>query len=308
MANRKASLGTAHRRHPPLRAASPALAGTAPQPLAARRDVRRSTSIAERVAASVLEPFTPAPHRTERANHGSIDAKLVQLVGSHKRVLVIGRDTLALSRSLSSAGCRVSVVETRLDIPAGSATFSDRVLVCDPDSLDLERRLDGAPFEAIVVVQLIEHVRNPVKTLAALRKHLSAQGCLVAAVPNITHGSVRLAFLAGHSPADLVTSAGASPSHWYDYSAMQRTFDRAGFMITQKQAAGVAKNVELALGAKEPLPVKGLPVDILAMSVGRSRGAGRFNSFRLPSIAVWLAKGRNMGLPMMAGYLDGTVA
>lgn len=83
---------------------------------------------------------------------------------------------------------------------------------------------------------------------------------------------------------------------------------RAGFMITQKQAAGVAKNVELALADKDPLPVKGLPVDILAMSVGRGRGAGRLNSFRLPSIGVWLAKGRNMGLPMMAGYLDGTVA
>ncbi|KAK1752094.1 apoptosis-inducing factor B [Echria macrotheca] len=83
---------------------------------------------------------------------------------------------------------------------------------------------------------------------------------------------------------------------------------RAGFMITQKQAAAVAKNVELALADKAPLVAKGLPVDILACAVGRSRGAGRMNSFRLPSLGVWLAKGRTLGLQMMGGYLDGGVA
>ena len=82
-------------------------------------------------------------------------------------------------------------------------------------SRDLERRLDGAPFEAIVIVQLIEHVRHPVKMLTTLGKHLSAQGRLIAAVPNIMHGSVRLGFLTGHSPVSgrsltigLGTSAG----------------------------------------------------------------------------------------------------
>jgi len=83
---------------------------------------------------------------------------------------------------------------------------------------------------------------------------------------------------------------------------------RAGFMITQKQAAAVGKNIELALASKEPIVAKGLPVDILACSVGRGRGAGRMNSFKLPSFGVWLAKGRTMGLQMMSGYIDGSVA
>ncbi|KAK0645651.1 hypothetical protein B0T16DRAFT_351532 [Cercophora newfieldiana] len=83
---------------------------------------------------------------------------------------------------------------------------------------------------------------------------------------------------------------------------------RAGFMITQKQAAGVSKNLELALAGKEPIVVKQLPMDILAAAVGRSRGAGRMGSFKLPSIGVYLAKGKTMGLPMMSGYIDGSVA
>jgi NADH dehydrogenase FAD-containing subunit len=83
---------------------------------------------------------------------------------------------------------------------------------------------------------------------------------------------------------------------------------RAGFMITQKQAASVAKNVEAALAGKEPLVAKGLPVDIYACSVGRGRGAGRMGPIPLLSIMVWLAKGRNLGLPRAQGYVDGGVA
>ena len=197
----------------------------------------------------MAEPVTPAP---QRHRHGSaageciaasrrspedrdaIDTKLVQLVGPHKRVLVIGRDTWPLSRSLSSAGCRVSVVETRLDVPAGSATFSDRVVVGDPDAMDLERTLEGAQFDAIVMVQLLEHVRNPVRMLTTLGRHLSADGC---------RGCGRSQHHARQHPARVSHGPIAGgpagigwrrpPSHWYDRAAMQRTFERAGFVITR---------------------------------------------------------------------------
>ncbi|AEO60630.1 hypothetical protein MYCTH_2310035 [Thermothelomyces thermophilus ATCC 42464] len=84
---------------------------------------------------------------------------------------------------------------------------------------------------------------------------------------------------------------------------------RAGFFITQKQAASVARNVEAALAGLKPTVAKGPPVDIFACAVGRGRGVGRVNnSIRMPSLVVWLAKGRNLGIPMLKGYIDGSVA
>ena len=68
--------------------------------------------------------------------------------------------------------------------------------------------------------------------LTALGKHLSADGGIVAAVPNVMHGRIRLGFLAGRSPAGLLSPDPASPSHWYDVARLQRTFERAGFVIT----------------------------------------------------------------------------
>ncbi|CAN8102583.1 unnamed protein product [Discula destructiva] len=83
---------------------------------------------------------------------------------------------------------------------------------------------------------------------------------------------------------------------------------RGGFMITQKQAAGVAKNVELALQGKAPQIVKLLPVDIMACAVGRKRGAGRMGPIKMFSIMVYLAKGKTLGTQMMPSYIDGSVA
>ncbi|KAF3766787.1 FAD/NAD(P)-binding domain-containing protein [Cryphonectria parasitica EP155] len=83
---------------------------------------------------------------------------------------------------------------------------------------------------------------------------------------------------------------------------------RGGFLITQKQAAGVAKNVELTLQGKAPSTVKLLPVDIMACSVGRSGGVGRMGPVKMFSTMVWLAKGRTLGIQRMPGYIDGSVA
>ncbi|OAA58098.1 Pyridine nucleotide-disulfide oxidoreductase, FAD/NAD(P)-binding domain protein [Niveomyces insectorum RCEF 264] len=83
---------------------------------------------------------------------------------------------------------------------------------------------------------------------------------------------------------------------------------RPGFIITQKQAAGVAKNLDLVLRGKDPAPVKLLPLDLYVVVTGRSRGVGRANSWRLPSLAVWLAKGRTLGTQYLPSYGNGSIA
>jgi Methyltransferase domain len=269
MARKKAPLGTTPRRTPALRAANVSYAGTGGQPLVARRDVRRSAPVAEPAAEpTTLQPMN-APARPSEAERDAIETMLVQLVSPHSRVLVIGRDTWPLSRSLSSAGCHVSVVETRHDAPAGSATFSDRVIVGDPDVLNLNATLDGAQFDAIVAVRLLEHVRNPVGMLTALGKHLSADAGVVAAVPNVMHGKIRLGFLAGRSPASLLSPAATPPSHWYDGAALQRTFELAGFVITRIERHTEAFDADIPPLHGTPLPsalVDGLRRDADAMT------------------------------------------
>jgi SAM-dependent methyltransferase len=214
MARKKVSLGTTPRRAPALVA-------------------RRPARLAEPIAAPAKLPPPTALVRPIETDRDAVEAKLFQLVSPHSRVLVIGRDTWPLARSLSTAGCSVSVVETRHDAPAGAATFAERVVVGDPDVLDLSAALDGAQFEVIVAVRLLEHVQEPVGMLTMLARHLSPDGAIVAAVPNVMHGRIRLEFLAGRSPSGFLSADTGSPSRWYDSAALHQTFERARFAITR---------------------------------------------------------------------------
>lgn len=82
---------------------------------------------------------------------------------------------------------------------------------------------------------------------------------------------------------------------------------RASFMITEAQAAGVYKNIDLALKGKPAQRVSGPMVDAFLCSTGRSRGAGRLNFVHVPSFAVWAVKGRTLGLERTQKYVDGSM-
>ena len=147
-------------------------------------------------------------------------------------------------------------------MPAGSATFSDRVIIGDPETLDLAATLDTAQFDSILAVRLLEHVQNPVRMLKTLRRHLTADGAVVAAVPNILHGRIRLEFASGRSPAELLAPDTASPpSHWYDGPALQRVFERASFAITRLERQTEAFDASANGSPLPPQLVDGLMQD-----------------------------------------------
>ncbi|KAF4981994.1 hypothetical protein FZEAL_2304 [Fusarium zealandicum] len=82
---------------------------------------------------------------------------------------------------------------------------------------------------------------------------------------------------------------------------------RAAFMITEAQAAGVAKNIGLELKGKPAQSVSGPLVDAFLCSTGRSRGAGRLGYVPVPSLAVWAIKGRTLGVERTQKYVDGSM-
>ncbi|KAF5972078.1 apoptosis-inducing factor 2 [Fusarium coicis] len=82
---------------------------------------------------------------------------------------------------------------------------------------------------------------------------------------------------------------------------------RAAFLITEAQAAGVFKNIDLVLKGKEPQPVSGPRVDAFLCATGRSRGAGRLGKVPVPSLAVWAVKGRTLGLERTKKYVNGSM-
>ena len=52
-------------------------------------------------------------------------------------------------------------------------------------------------FDAIVAADVLEHLKDPLEALNRLRPFLKPDGFFVISVPNVAHGSVRLALLSG---------------------------------------------------------------------------------------------------------------
>lgn len=128
---------------------------------------------------------------------GSVHADVVRLVGDGKRVLELGPATGYMSHAFVGRGCRVIGIEIDPGMAERSAEFCERVIVGDLDTLDLEAELGEERFDAIVAADVLEHLKDPLGALKRLRPFLDPDGAFVISIPNIAHGSVRLALLSG---------------------------------------------------------------------------------------------------------------
>jgi 2-polyprenyl-3-methyl-5-hydroxy-6-metoxy-1,4-benzoquinol methylase len=124
-------------------------------------------------------------------------ARMVELIGSNKRVLDVGCSTGYLARVLNALGNTVSGVE--YDAAAAKEAEPDlvKLVVGDLETLDLVDEFGEGSFDVVVFGDVLEHLRDPMPVLRGARPLLAPGGSVVISVPNIAHGDVRLALLKG---------------------------------------------------------------------------------------------------------------
>lgn len=81
---------------------------------------------------------------------------------------------------------------------------------------------------------------------------------------------------------------------------------RGSFVHADKQAAGVAKNIDAVLRGKAQAPVKTIPIDVLLVATGRARGAGRMGPVKAFSFMVHAIKGKTLGVDKLPAWVDGS--
>jgi 2-polyprenyl-3-methyl-5-hydroxy-6-metoxy-1,4-benzoquinol methylase len=128
---------------------------------------------------------------------GSVHADVVLLAGEDSRVLELGPATGYMSRVLRERGCTVVGIEFDPELAERAAQVCERVIVGDIDALDLEAELGEERFDVVVAADVLEHLKDPLTALNRLRPFLKPDGAFVISVPNVAHGSVRLALLSG---------------------------------------------------------------------------------------------------------------
>ena len=155
-----------------------------------------------------------------------------QLVGSGKRVLVVGAITDVLLRELHSQECEISVIDRSRRLALGAAALCERVLVGDVEHLNPVQEFGKSSFDCILAIGLLESVQNPQTVLVGLKECLQAEGFLIAAVPNTSHAGIRLGFLR-HGRFGLRQRGARGPTQFghYDRKSLESLLDEAGFAL-----------------------------------------------------------------------------
>ncbi len=76
--------------------------------------------------------------------------------------------------------------------------FCKFVLRDDIESLSWEEKLKAYKFDHIIFADVLEHLKDPAKTLSRLNKYLKPDGTVLVSIPNIAHVSIRLELLGGN--------------------------------------------------------------------------------------------------------------
>ncbi len=169
----------------------------------------------------------PEPGLGAASTHGMV----LSLVGERKRVLELGCATGSMSRLLRQRGCAVVAVERDAEATAEAAAHCERILVGDLEDPAILDSLDGDLFDVVVAADVLEHLREPQETLRRLRPLLAAGGYLVASVPNVAHGSVRLALLDGRFPYAATGLLDRDHLRFFTRESLEELLAGGGFLI-----------------------------------------------------------------------------
>jgi 2-polyprenyl-3-methyl-5-hydroxy-6-metoxy-1,4-benzoquinol methylase len=121
----------------------------------------------------------------------------LELVGTDRRVLDVGCATGYLGEALAAQGCTVTGVEYDPKAAAAAREHIEEVVEADLNVTELTDLFPGREFDAIVFGDVLEHLMDPDAVLRSAVRLLAVGGAVILGIPNVTHGSVRLALLQG---------------------------------------------------------------------------------------------------------------
>jgi 2-polyprenyl-3-methyl-5-hydroxy-6-metoxy-1,4-benzoquinol methylase len=160
---------------------------------------------------------------------GVNDAHILAIgrVPANSRVLDLGMADGSVAAMLKDMGCRVWGVEIDEVAAEAARPVCKEVVVADLNTLDLARRFEGRRFDVILMLDILEHLSDPVAVLKSVKSVVAESGWGVISLPNVAHISLRLSLLEGHFS-------------YTDVGLLDRThlrfFDRAGVDDLLRQA------------------------------------------------------------------------
>lgn len=163
------------------------------------------------------------------SSHGQVIA-LVPPAG--QRILDVGCGPEDLARYLRKTSNQIVGIDRRIE----KSDDPVRVLDIEKD-LDADFNLDfGREFDYILFLDVLEHLREPEKTLAKARDYLKKDGRIIVSLPNIAHWSIRLSLLFGRFNYGERGILDKTHIRFYTYSTARNLIRDANYKVVRSGA------------------------------------------------------------------------
>ncbi|MGD1913462.1 MAG: methyltransferase domain-containing protein [Rivularia sp. (in: cyanobacteria)] len=161
--------------------------------------------------------------------------KMLRLIGDNKRVIDFGCATGYFAKLLSNRGCEVTGIEVNPKAAKIAKKYCEEVIIADLDFVSLadilSEKISAEKYDVAVFGDVLEHLRNPWKVLEETRSLLQPQGYVIASIPNIAHGAIRLALLQGkfeYKPLGILDN---THLRFFTRKTVEHLFEDSGYLI-----------------------------------------------------------------------------
>lgn len=166
-------------------------------------------------------------------NENDSHVLMIRMVGGGKRVLDVGCWNGDMAAHFARRNVEVVGIEKDPSAAALAEERMHRVVVGDVETLDLIKELGESSFDVVVLGDVLEHLADPPGALRRIRPLLAPRGYIVASIPNVAHGSVRLNLLRGDFRYTDVGLLDRTHLRFFTRRSVHELFEEAGFVIVE---------------------------------------------------------------------------
>lgn len=164
-------------------------------------------------------------------NKLSVEHKYVlSLIDKDSSVLEIGCHTGYFSFWLKEKDCSVFGADIYEPAIEKASKFLDESFIGNVETNAFFESIQNRQFDSIVIMHVLEHLVNPEVFLNGLREHLTKDGNIIIAVPNISNWNSRLELFKGNFNYTETGIMDKTHLRFFNYITMKGLIKKAGFM------------------------------------------------------------------------------
>ncbi|BAZ07216.1 methyltransferase domain-containing protein [Calothrix sp. NIES-3974] len=173
--------------------------------------------------------------KIEDLDENTSTKKMYNLIEPGKKVVDFGCATGCLAQLLIHKGCQVTGVEVNPAAAKIAEKYCEEVVVADLDFVSIPEILKDREFDIAVFGDVLEHLRNPWQILRDVKQVLKPGGYVVASIPNIAHGAVRLALLQGRFEYVEYGILDNTHLRFFTRASVESLFEDSGYIIHEME-------------------------------------------------------------------------